>query len=309
MDDTETTKPTLVVLAAGMGTRYGGLKQVDPMGPGGETILDYSVYDAVRAGFGKVVFVIREDIEDAFRSQIGARFPQSLPVEYAFQRLEDVPGGFAAPKERAKPWGTAHAVWAARSAVNEPFAAINADDFYGREAYATLARFLMQDGLASLPCRNCMVGFRLKNTLSEHGSVARGICELDEQGRLISVEELTDIFKTDTGGGENRPADGAARSLSGDGLASMNMWGFSEGIFESMEPEFERFLREHGHENGSEFYITTVMDSLIRAGREQVRVLDTDSRWFGVTYKEDKPLVVAAISGLVDAGVYPKTLW
>ena len=303
------TKPSLVVLAAGMGSRYGGLKQVDPMGPNGESILDYSVFDAARAGFGKIVFVIREDIEEAFRAQIGSRFPTTLPVEYAFQRIDDVPAGFSVPASRTKPWGTAHAVFAARHAIGEPFAAINADDFYGRESYEILAKFLSQPSLATANCRNCMVGFRLRNTLSDHGSVARGICSLDDEGMLVSVEELTDIYKVEGGHGENRPQNGDVRALPGETLASMNMWGFSADIFRSMEHEFEVFLRERGTDQKSEFYVTTFMDSLIKRGREKVRVLDTESAWFGVTYQEDKPVVVKSIARLVAAGGYPSPLW
>ncbi|MCB1096720.1 MAG: nucleotidyltransferase [Verrucomicrobiae bacterium] len=305
----DNVKPTLVVLAAGMGSRYGGLKQVDPMGPSGESILDYSVFDAVRAGFGKVVFVIREDIEQEFRDQIGSRFPESLPVEYAFQRMDDVPVGYSVPEGRTKPWGTAHAVYAARHVVNEPFAAINADDFYGREAYETLAGFLSNPELGKAECRNCMVGFRLKNTLSAHGSVARGICALDESGMLVSIEELTDIYQAEGQNGENRPQGGEPRPLPGATLASMNMWGFSETIFAAMEEEFGIFLKQHGDEPNSEFYITTFMDTLIKDGREKVRVLDTNSDWFGVTYQEDKPIVVQSIAQLVESGAYPSSLW
>jgi dTDP-glucose pyrophosphorylase len=305
----ETVKPALVVLAAGMGSRYGGLKQVDPMGPNGESILDYSVFDAMRAGFGKVVFVIREDIEQAFHEQIGSRYPDSLKVEYAFQRLDDLPAGFSVPAGRTKPWGTAHAVYAARHAVSEPFAAINADDFYGREAYETLAGFLSQPELGKADCRNCMVGFRLRNTLSAHGSVARGICALDDGGMLVSIEELTDIYQVERKNGENRPEGGTRRPLPGATLASMNMWGFSEAIFAALEEEFAVFLEEHGAEAKSEFYITTFMDTLIKHGSEKVRVLDTNSAWFGVTYQEDKPIVVESIARLVADGAYPSSLW
>jgi dTDP-glucose pyrophosphorylase len=302
-------KPTLVVLAAGMGRRYGGLKQVDPMGPNGETILDYSVFDAVRAGFGKIVFVIREDIETMFREQIGGRFPKSLEVNYAFQKLDDLPAGIDVPEGRVKPWGTAHAVRAARHVVEGPFAAINADDFYGKAAYEELAGFLSKASLGEARGRNCMVGFPLRNTLSEHGSVARGICSLDDEGMLVGVEELTDIFTTPGGDGENRPHGGQSKLLAGDVLASMNMWGFSNEIFATMESEFEAFIKAYGALPTSEFYITTVMDSLIGAGKEQVKVLGTDSNWFGVTYQEDKPVVVNSMRELVARGDYPERLW
>ena len=304
-------KPTLVVLAAGMGSRYGGLKQVDPMGPNGESILDYSVFDAIRAGFGKIVFVIREDLETAFREQICSRYPDTVSVEFAFQRLDDLPGGYTVPAGREKPWGTAHAVRAARHVVKEPFAAINADDFYGRESYKVLAGFLSQPSLAEASCRNCMVGFRLKNTLSHHGSVARGICATDDDGMLVSIEELTDIFRVEgsEGDGENRPDNGTPRLLPGTTLASMNMWGFSHQIFDAMEDEFLRFLGERGAELKSEFYITTFMDTLIKNGSERVRVLETDSAWFGVTYQDDKPVVIESIQNLVAQGIYPSPLW
>lgn len=305
----DSLKPALVILAAGMGSRYGGLKQVDPMGPDGESILDYSVFDAVRAGFGRIVFVIREDIEEAFREQIGSRFPAALPVEYAFQKIDDLPEGFAVPAGREKPWGTAHAVRAARRVVKEPFAAINADDFYGQEAYEVLAKFLQRPDLAAQDCRNCMVGFRLKNTLSEHGSVARGICAIDDSGMLVSIEELTDIYQIEGQNGENRPVGAPVRHLPGQTLASMNMWGFSPTVFDAMEEDFARFLTAKGNELKSEYYITTFMDTMIQEGRERVRVLDTDSDWFGVTYQDDKAVVVESIAKLVSQGVYPSPLW
>ncbi len=296
-------KPTLLVLAAGMGSRYGGLKQIDPVGPAGETVLDYSVYDARRAGFGRVVFVIRRDIEAPFKESVGARFAGKLDVGYAFQELAMVPPGFSVPAERQKPWGTGHAILVARDVVREPFAVINADDFYGADSYRVLARALGTTDADTY----CMVGFTLANTLSEHGSVARGICQTDAQDLLAGVEELTAIFKTPTGA-ENRAA-GAVRALSGLEIASMNMWGFTPSIFDHLEREFGAFLSANAGNPKAEFFIPTVVNNLTGRGQARVKVLRTGSSWFGVTYREDKPHVVESIRQLIAAGVYPANLW
>jgi UTP-glucose-1-phosphate uridylyltransferase len=302
-------KPTLVVLAAGMGSRYGGLKQVDPVGPSGEAILDYSVFDAHRAGFGKVVFIIRKDIEEAFRTQIGSKYEGLMEVEYAFQDINDIPSPFTVPEGRSKPWGTAHAIRSARNVVKEPFAAINADDFYGRDAFAKLATFLKdskssEDGKFKF----AMVGYRLDLTLSENGSVARGICDVAEDGKLRGVTEMTKIVKTDTGA-ENREDENAPVALTGKERVSMNLWGFTPELFTALEERFELWLKERGGEVKSEWYIPFVVDEMIHEGKASVDVLPTDSAWFGVTYREDKPAVTAAIKALVDAGEYPVNLF
>ena len=297
-------KPTLLVLAAGMGSRYGGLKQIDPVGPSGEAVLDYSVYDALRAGFGKIVFVIRRDIEADFKAAIGARYDSRVRVDYAFQELDMIPQGFAAPSERKKPWGTGHAILVAREAIDEPFAVINAADFYGAEAYRVLAAELSAMG----DDRYCMVGFRLDHTLSDHGTVARGVCRVDANGNLAGVEELTRIHKTEDGA-ENEEPNGTRRKLTGGETVSMNMWGFAPSVFGHLEREFRRFLEEQAAHPKAEFFIPTVVSSLIDAGTVATRVLKTDASWFGVTYREGKPVVVASIRKLVDEGVYPDNLW
>lgn len=291
-----------------MGSRYGGLKQIDPMGPNGETVLDYSVFDALRAGFGKVVFVIRRDFEDLFREQVGARFAGHIAVEYAFQDLNDLPAGFTVPEGRTKPWGTTHAMLAAANLIKEPCVMINADDFYGQDAFAVIAQHLATAAAANGRDSYCMVGFRLKNTLSKHGSVARGVCTTNANGMLASVVEMTKIFKTDIGA-ENREAEGAYVKLTGDEPVSMNFWGFTPEIFGQLRAAFVEFLKARGAEQKSECYVPFVVDSLIQAGRADVCVLPTSSLWFGVTYPEDKATVVASIKALTDAGEYPSPLW
>ena len=291
-----------------IGHRYGGLKQLDPMGPHGETVLDYSVFDALRGGFGKVVFVIRRDFEDEFKTKIGSRFDQKLPVDYAFQALDDLPEGFSVPEGRVKPWGTTHAVLAAEKLVNEPFAMINADDFYGRDAYQKLAA----DLTASHPSngalkRYSMVGFQLKNTLSEHGSVARGVCTSDH-GKLTTVTEMTKIVKTATGA-RNEEDPSHPVELTGHELVSMNFWGFTPEIFPQLRERFLTFLQNHGQEAKSESYVPKVVDSLIKDGQAEVEVLESSGSWFGVTYPEDKPIVVDSIAKLTNAGDYPSPLW
>lgn len=303
-------KPTLVVLAAGMGSRYGGLKQVDPVGPSGEAILDYSVFDAHRAGFGKVVFIIRRDIEQVFKEQIGSKYEHLLPVDYAFQDIHDLPAPYAVPAERTKPWGTAHAIRAARDIVHEPFAAINADDFYGRDAFTRLADFLTHadaaDATGKMPF--AMVGYRLDRTLSDNGSVARGVCELDAHGHLKTVVEHIKLVRTPSGAHDDDPA-AAQKDFPGDARVSMNLWGFTPALFTALETRFPDWLAVHGAEAKSEWYIPFVVDELIHEGKADVTVLPTDSTWFGVTYREDKPVVQAALRKLVDAGEYPLSLF
>ena len=294
-------KPTLVVLAAGMGSRYGGLKQIDPVGPCGEAILDYSVFDAHRAGFGQVVFIIRRDIEEVFRRQVGAKYENLLQVDYAFQEMDDLPPPYTVPAGRTKPWGTAHAIRAARKVVTTPFAAINADDFYGRDAFARLASFLTDPAAGVDACRFAMVGYRLDQTLSENGSVARGICAVTPEGRLTGVTEMTKIVRTPTGA-ENREEGAPPVPLTGAERVSMNLWGFTPALFDALETRFPAWLAENGTREKAEWYIPFVVDELVHEGRATVDVLPTDSAWFGATYREDKPLVAAAIRKLVEAG-------
>lgn len=297
---------TLLVLAAGMGSRYGGLKQIDPVGPGGETLLDYSVYDAVRAGFDRVVFIVRGDMEQDFRAAVASRVERRVAVEYCRQELEMVPGWFSIPPERRKPWGTGHAVLAARDAIGGNFAAVNADDFYGAGSYRRLAGHLQQaaDGRRG---DYGMVGFRLRETLSDHGTVARGVCR-SSQGLLEQVVELTRIARSGDGAVHTDP-QGRARNLSGDELVSMNMWGFTPSIFEHLERAFARFLRERGREDGAEFMIPTLVNDLVAAGQAKVRVLRSFDSWFGVTYREDRDRVTSQIRDLVRRGSYPAPLW
>ena len=309
--DIEEMKPTLVVLAAGMGSRYGGLKQIDPVGPSGEAILDYSVFDAHRAGFGKVVFIIRRDIEQVFREQVGSKFEGLLPVDYAFQDIADLPPPYVVPPGRAKPWGTAHAIRAARDIVREPFAAINADDFYGRDAFAKLAAFLGNaDAQERVPPVHpfAMVGYRLDQTLSDFGSVARGICKVSPEGKLEKVTEMTKIVRTPSGA-ENRDDPAAPVALTGGERVSMNLWGFTPALFGELEARFPAWLEDNVAREKAEWYIPFVVDELVHEGKATVDVLPTDSAWFGATYREDKPLVAAAIRRLVDAGEYPPNLF
>lgn len=299
-------KPTLLVLAAGMGSRYGGLKQIDPMGPSGETILDYSVFDAIRAGFGKVVFIIRPDFEQDFRVRIAGKFAGKIEVGFAFQTLDRLPAGFTIPAGREKPWGTTHAILCARDAVQTPFAVINADDFYGRDSYATLGRYLA--GLKNDDLAYAMVGFTLKNTLSEHGTVARGVCKADADGLLTDIQELTKIAKTSSGA-ENRAEDGVVTSLNGEEPVSMNMWGFTPSIFPLLERDFIAFLAAKGQELKSESYIPMAVGNLVKSKQATCRILRTTAAWFGVTYREDKAMVQASIAAQVQQGNYPTSLW
>lgn len=293
-------------MAAGMGSRYGGLKQIDPMGPSGETILDYSVFDALRAGFGKVVFIIRPDFEKAFREGVSAKFENKVDVQYAFQTLDKLPSGFQVPEGREKPWGTTHAILCAQDVVGEPFGVINADDFYGRASYVELGRYL--SGLAPDAPSYATVGFTLKNTLSEHGTVARGVCKTDDAGFLSHIEEMTKIAKTSTGA-RNTFEDGSTVELTGEEPVSMNMWGFSPYLFGQIGELFDTFLRDHGKELKSECYIPLSVGELVKKRLATCRVLRSDSNWFGVTYREDKPVVQSSIAALVAAGEYPHSLW
>jgi NDP-sugar pyrophosphorylase family protein len=298
-----TTPPALLVLAAGMGNRYGGLKQIDPVGPGGETIIDYSIYEALRAGFGKVVFVIRKGIEEAFKQAVGARFEKHIAVEYVFQELDKLPLGFSVPPGRTRPWGTLHAVLMAAEAINEPFAVINADDFYGSESYRVLAQHL-RSGTADY----AMVGFVLRNTLSEFGAVSRGVCRVDDNDFLQGIVELTNIER-DGMRARNIDPTGRITELSGDEVVSMNMWGFTPRVFGQFREYFERFLRLSGLDIRSESYLSSTVNELVFDDQARVKVLRTNDSWAGVTYREDHPRVVQTIRRLIDRGDYPDRLW
>ncbi len=292
-------------MAAGIGSRYGGLKQIDPVGPAGEIMLDYSVFDAIRAGFGKVVFIIRHDIEREFKQVIGAHFAGRLPVEYVYQELDSLPAGMQVPPERVKPWGTAHAVLQCKAVIQEPFAVINADDFYGRESYQLLADYLRQ---AAADQDYAMVGFQLANTLSDHGSVTRGVCEIDAAGRLQSVVERFKIERTAQGARFENEA-GQWVACRGAEIASMNMFGFRPSLFALLEEKFPLFLNTALDNPKAEFLLPAVVDALIKEGRIRMQVLPTPEQWFGVTYKEDKPIVSAGIQKQIAAGIYPAPLW
>lgn len=326
-------KPSLLIMAAGMGSRYGGLKQMEALGPSGATLLDYSVYDAIRAGFGQVVFVIRHDIEADFKKIVGKKWEARVPVRYVFQELGMVPEGFKVPAARQKPWGTGHAIWVARGAVKEPFAAINADDYYGRHSFKVLAGHLKKlnpstwlragkttkldpstlysKSSKKLRAGVCpsysMVGFKLKNTLSEHGTVSRGVCRTTSTGLL---QEVVERLKIEKDGKKARylEEDGSAHPLKGTETVSMNMWGFTPLLFDQLGERFERFLKERGGEEKSEFLIPRVVDQLIRDKEAKVKVLSTKDQWFGITYPEDKAKVRQSMEGLVKKGVYPEKL-
>ena len=298
-------KPTLFVLAAGMGSRYGGLKQLDGLGPNGETIMDYSVFDAVRAGFGKIVFVIRKDFEEDFRNIVLAKYQDRIPCDVCFQSVDAVPSGCTYNPERQKPWGTNHAVLMGKDLIHEPFAVINADDFYGRDSFRVLADYLQTiDGTEG---NYCMVGYRVKNTLSENGSVSRGVCTTDADGCLTNVVERTHI--EEVGNAIVYSDETGDHPLDPDTPVSMNMWGFLPEYFRYSEQAFRTFLAEHGNELKAEYYIPSVVNELIVSGKARCRVLDTTAKWFGVTYAEDRPQVVMKINELIQQGVYPEKLF
>ena len=299
-------KPTLFVLAAGMGSRYGGLKQLDGLGPNGETIMDYSVFDALRAGFGKIVFVIRKDFEEDFRKVVLSKYSDKVQCEVCFQSIDKVPAGFTVPAERTKPWGTNHAVLMGKDVINEPFAVINADDFYGKESFEVLAKFL--NSVEGKENQYCMAGYRVGNTLSENGSVSRGVCQTDENSYLTDVVERTSIEEID-GKVYFKDEKGELVELERNAPVSMNMWGFTPEYFRYSEDYFTQFLREHGNEPKAEFYIPTLVNVLIKQGTATCKVLDTPAKWFGVTYAQDRPQVVAKIAELIERGVYPKKLF
>lgn len=297
-------KPTLLVLAAGMGSRYGGLKQLDEVGPNGETIIDYSVYDAIRAGFGKVVFVIRENIEEAFKEKVSNKFEGKIDIKFAFQEVNTKIEGIDKMPEREKPWGTGHAVLVAQDLIKEPFAVVNADDYYGIEALEKVANFLKND------CNEenySMVGFQLKNTISENGSVSRGVCAADENGYLTTVTERTSIRKI----GDVICYEEAGKKifLENDTIVSMNLWGFHQNVFEHSRNMFIDFVKNNSENPRAEFYIPLVVNDLLEKNKIKLKVLTSTEKWYGVTYKEDKDDVVAAMANLHNSGKYPKALW
>jgi NDP-sugar pyrophosphorylase family protein len=302
-------EPALIVMAAGVGSRYGGLKQIEPIGPNGEIILDYSVYDARQAGFGKVVFVINRKIESDFRARINQTIGRHCQIEFVFQELDNLPDGFQVPSGRIKPWGTAHAVLSCREVVEGSFSVINADDFYGRSAYRALARFLEDTHPKENGYSYCIVGYQLEKTLTEHGYVSRGICSVDKDGYLREVRERTHIEKT----GETiryTKSDGVWVDIPADSVASMNIWGFNEDIFVELEARFERFLIENqADKNSNEYFLPEVVNQLLAEGLASVKVLPTEERWFGVTYREDLEQVRMAMRKRIDQGEYPAELW
>jgi UTP-glucose-1-phosphate uridylyltransferase len=298
-------KPTLLILAAGMGSRFGGLKQVEPVGPNGEAIIDYSIYDAIKAGFGKVVFIIRESFSDAFKENFDAKLKGKIEVEYVYQELDMLPEGFKLPEGREKPWGTAHAILVAKNVINEPFCALNADDFYGFNAYKAMAKFLTE---SEDSMEYSMVGYKLNDTLSEFGSVSRGICGEDENNNLVKIVETLKIIKR---GNEiiSIENDGSETLLTGNEIASMNNWGFKPSVFEQLEKRFSQFLKTEIDKPKSEMYIPSVVFDLIDDKVATVKVLEANSPWFGVTYKEDKPFVIEKINVLIANNEYPEKLW
>ena len=298
---------TLVILAAGMGSRYGGLKQIDPITDHGEFIIDFSIYDAVKAGFDKVVFIIKEENYEAFRDTVGARVEPYIKVEYAFQALENIPEGFSVPEGREKPWGTSHALLCAEPFVTDNFAVINADDFYGRDAFAKLAEHLKT--IEEKSTNYCMIGYILRNTLTENGTVSRGRCETDEKGMLASITELTKI-KTAGNDAQYLDDNGDWLDLSGDTVVSMNCWGLTPAIFEGLKAGFVKFLSSpKGSEMKSEYYLPGAVDDMMKAGECDVRVYSTTASWYGVTYSEDKESVKNSLRALMDGGEYPHKLW
>lgn len=296
-------KPTLLVLAAGMGSRYGGQKQTDSFGPNGETITDYSIYDAVESGFGRIVFVISPRMEEEFKSTYVKRFPAHMDISYVIQDVKDVPEGFTVPEDRVKPWGTAHAVLMAKGHIAEPFAVINADDFYGRKSYGILVDFLSSAKAGEY----ALVGYTLSRTVSEHGSVARGVCSVDERGFLSDIVERTKIFSK--GGRIWFEEDNVQTDLEAEEKVSMNLFGFTPDAFEFIEREFKKYISEHISSSKAEFFIPYVSDKLIKGGEASFKVLGTPESWFGVTYKQDKPHVEKMIRSLIERGIYPSPLW
>ena len=298
-------KPTLLILAAGMASRYGSMKQIQSFGPSGETIMDYSIYDAIRAGFGKVVFIIRKDFAAQFQEIFEPKLQGKIEIDYVYQSLDSFTGDYQIPETRVKPWGTAHAILCAKDAINEPFAVINADDFYGRDAFEKAYDFLVHQCSAS---QHAIVGYDLSRTLSPNGTVSRGVCEVDAAGNLVSIAERTKIYE-DNGHIFYEDATGAKHEVPYHSSVSMNFWCFHQSVFSLTSQLFEEFLRNHGQEEKSEFFIPIVADEFIKQGLGTIQVLPTKAQWFGVTYKEDAPGVQASIDALVAGGEYPSSLW
>ncbi|MDX9812218.1 MAG: NTP transferase domain-containing protein [Bacteroidales bacterium] len=298
-------KPTLLVLAAGMGSRYGGNKQLDEVGPSGETIIDYSIYDAIRAGFGKIVFVIRRDIEEQVRERFYERLNGRIEVDYVFQEITNLPEGVNVSPERQKPWGTSHAILVTKEKIKEPFGVINADDYYGVESFKILRDFLVND---QDPNNYCIVGYKLGNTLSEHGHVNRGVCKADSEGLLVNIVETRQIEKT--GDGAKAPGEnGEILHFTGDEIVSMNLWGFKPSCYDFLGQEFKAFINEKGMDPKSELDIPTSVDKFVKNGEITIKILMSNERWFGVTYREDKPFVVESIKKMVRKGIYPARIY
>lgn len=302
-------KTTLVIMAAGLGSRYGGIKQLEPVGPGGEIIMDYSIYDAIEAGFDKLIFIIRKEIEQDFYDVIGKRIEKIIEVEYAFQEVENLPEGFLIPMERTKPWGTGQAVLSCLDKVKEPFAVINADDYYGKEAFVKIYDFLNKNSSSAIPYQFCMAGFTLGNTLSENGTVTRGVCKVNEDNLLVDIVETSGI-KEENNKGVAINKLGEPISVALEGAVSMNMWGFTPELFDELQQGFIQFLEGiKGNELKAEYLLPEAVDKLVKVNKAEVHVLKTNDKWFGVTYKEDKEMVVKSFNELVTKGIYPNKLY
>ena len=304
-------KPILVVMAAGMGSRYGGLKQMDPVGNHGQVIMDYSLFDARRAGFETVVFIIKHEIEEDFKRLVGSRIEKVMDVRYAFQQLDNLPAGYSVPEGRTKPWGTSHAILSAKDVIDAPFAVINADDYYGPEAFKVIYDYLVANPDKDGMYEYAMVGYLLKNTVTENGHVARGVCVTNANGYLDSVTERTHIEKTETGARFTEDDGATWTDLSGDTVVSMNLWGFTPSFLKETEDRFAAFLDKALVENPlkGEYFLPSVVSQLIAEDKARVKVLHSHDKWYGVTYKEDKPVVVAAIKAMTESGLYPDNLW
>jgi hypothetical protein len=298
-------KPTLLVLAAGMGTRYGGNKQLDEVGPSGETIIDYSIYDAIRAGFGRIVFVIRHDIEEQVKERFVEKLAGKIDVDYVFQEITNLPEGVKVSPERQKPWGTSHAILVTKDKIKEPFGVINADDYYGVESFKILRDFLVNDKDAN---NYCIVGYKLGNTLSDHGHVNRGVCKADEKGFLSHIVETRQIEKTKDGATAPGP-DGKPVHFNGNEIVSMNLWGFKPSCYDFLGKEFRSFIDSYGMDPKSELDIPTSVDKFVKSGEITIKILMSNERWFGVTYREDKPFVVESIRKMIRNGVYPARIY